>query len=176
MFESAILWAKEYGDVLGSIGFLFALSTVVITNGRVIYDRFRLRRQPQNIRLPMPVSTADSTSETLFLTPQYGDKLAIAVLPSTLLGHVDEDFSVGLVEDIIADVQKEGLVCPDLRSIAISQSELLEPLKAARKMGVQYLLKSSIRCQQSKYRVTAQLVDISGTIIWSDRYTPRGRG
>ena len=44
MFESLapiIDWLKEYGDVLGGIGSIFALTTLALTNGKVIMQRVR---------------------------------------------------------------------------------------------------------------------------------------
>lgn len=171
MLEAAIVWAKEYGDVLGSIGFLFALSTVLITNGRVIYDRFKTGQVTQDAS---SLQLALASSSPITFSPDYGNKTAIAVLPPSLLGQVDEHFAAGLVDDVIADLQKAGFVSPDVSSVARLCSDLAEPMTIAKKLKVNHILKTSIRCQENKYRVTVQLIDISGAIIWSDRYTHEG--
>ena len=55
MFESLapiIDWLKEYGDVLGGIGSIFALTTLALTNGKVIMQRVQ---RAKNLRLRLSV-------------------------------------------------------------------------------------------------------------------------
>ena len=172
MFKSAVLWAQEYGDVLGSIGFLFALSTVLITNGRVIYDRFKKndKQTIANSTSDHATTGASTSSESDSFTPEYGDKIAIGVLPPKLLGQVDPDFSIGLVDDIIADLQQAGFIAPEFSSVSKLMSMYEEPLVVAKELKVKFVLKSSIRFQSGKYRVSIQLIDFTGVIIWSKRY------
>ncbi len=185
MLDAAVSWAKEYGDVLGTVGFLFALTTVVLTNGKVILQRLKGNAvsalSPEAITVGMPTASANAGMSTRTdivdappLAPDYGGKVAVAVMPPKELSEVDEHFSAGLADDIIADLQKAGFATPDIAAVARLKDGGADPQTIARKMGVSHVLTSSIRCQDKKLRITMQLVDPSSAVMWSDRYNTEG--
>lgn len=184
MFEAAFTWAKEYGDVLGSIGFLFAMFTVIVTNGRVILQRLKGEQpdflaqgiSPGAINMP---STTQGTGSSLVVdapppTPDYGGKVPVAVFPPTERGDFDDHFAAGLADDLIADLQRNRFAAPELGTVAAMQAAGADTKKIARDLGVEHVLTTSIRRQQDKIRVTAQLIDPSGAILWSDRFNAVG--
>lgn len=187
MFEEFYSWAKEHGDVLGSIGFLFAMFTVIVTNGKVILQRLRGEQpdflsqgiSPDAVNLPssMPAATGSGTSVVVDApppVPDYGGKIPVAVFPPTERGDFDEHFSDGLADDLIADLQRNKFATPELSTVAAMQKAGADTKKIARDLGVEHVLTTSLRRQQDKIRVTAQLIDPSGAVLWSDRFNAVG--
>lgn len=180
MIDAAVTWAKEYGDVLGTVGFLFALTTVVLTNGRLILERMRggtvsgISPEAISIGEVTPTTTGTAVVDAPPMTPDYGDKVAVAVVPPKELGDIDPHFAAGLADDIIADLQLAGFATPDIAPVARLMENGADPQAVARHMGVGHVLTSSIRRQDSKLRITVQLVDPSGAVLWSDRYNTEG--
>lgn len=189
MLDAAVAWAKEYGDVLGTVGFLFALTTVVLTNGKVILQRLKGNAvaaiSPEAITVGMPTASATtgmSTSTDIVdappRAPDYGGKVAVAVMPPKELSDIDEHFSAGLAaglaDDIIADLQQAGFATPDIAAVARLKDGGADPQTVARHMGVSHVLTSSIRRQENRLRITVQLVDETGAVMWSDRYNTEG--
>ena len=173
MFEAAVTWAKEYGDVLGTIGFLFALTTVVYTNGRVIM--LRLRGQPvAPVEPPLALSTISATTDLAPVVNEYGDKTPIAVTTPSLLGQVEQHFSQGLAEDIITDLQSLGFAVPDITTVDayLSRGESLQAI--ARQMQVPFVLTSSVRRQDDRVRISVKLIAQSGAVTWSERFDSEG--
>lgn len=184
MLESAVAWAKEYGDVLGTVGFLFALTTVVLTNGKIILQRMRgeaitpmsadaisLGGTPEH----MPTATTGTAIvDAPPATPDYGGKVPVAVMPPKELGEVAEHFAAGLADDIIADLQQAGFATPDLKTVERLAENGANAQTIARHLSVNHVLTCSVRRQDEKLRVTTQLVDTTGAILWSDRYNAEG--
>ncbi|MEO0368834.1 MAG: FlgO family outer membrane protein, partial [Pseudomonadota bacterium] len=167
MFESAVIWAKEYGDVLGTVGFLSALTTVVLTNGRLILQRFYGEQMSASDSLRL-----GSSNEPVIRA--YGDRTPIAVTSPKLLGEVESHFSAGLADDIIADLQALGFAIPDMNSVdqlVLSGDNLPS---VARKLHVPYVLTSSVRRQDNKVRINVQLISDTGAVLWSQRYNSEG--
>lgn len=174
-------WAKENGDVLGTIGFLFAMFTVVVTNGRLILQRWRGETvqgiSPDAISMPeahtgpagMPV-VVDAPPPR----PEYGGKTPIAILPPKEMGEFDEHFSEGFLDDLIADLQKAGFAMPDMGSVRKLVTAGAENAKIAHNLGVEHVLSANLRRQEDKIRVTVQLTDPSGAVLWSDRFNATG--
>jgi len=177
-------WAKENGDVLGTIGFLFAMFTVVVTNGRLILQRMRGEEPdfPFNGVSPEAVSTPSgvpSTSTSLVVDappprPDYGNKTAIAVMPPKEMGDLEDHFAEGLAEDLVADLQQGGFACPDPTTVAKMAYEGVTTNRIARDLGVGHVLATNIRRQDEKIRVTAKLIDPTGAVYWSDRFNAAG--
>ncbi|MBL4788746.1 MAG: NINE protein [Kordiimonadaceae bacterium] len=181
MFEEAVTWARENGDVLGTVGFLFAMITMMLTNGKLVLQR--LRGDPilpiaQGIAVTLPTSAAGSTAVAVvdapIEVPEYGDKIPIAVLPPKERGSVDDHFAAGLADDLIADLQQASFATPDIDTVARHVRGGADTAKIARDFGVKHVLSTSIRRQDDKIRVTAQLIDPSGAILWSDRFDAVG--
>lgn len=180
MFDAAVTWAKEYGDVLGTVGFLFALTTVILTNGKLILERMRggtvAGVSPEAITIGevTPAATGTAVVDAPPLAPDYGDKVAVAVSPPKELGDIDPHFAAGLADDIIADLQQAGFATPDIAPVSRLVENGADPQTIARHMGVGHVLTSSVRRQENKLRITVQLVDPSGAVMWSDRYNTEG--
>ncbi|UTW58573.1 NINE protein [Kordiimonas sp. SCSIO 12603] len=177
-----IEWLKEYGDVLGGIAAIFAITTVALTNGKIIMQRMRGETPTQALGIaPNAGSTALATGvrDTSFIdapgpSPEFGGKTAIAILPIKEIGDIQEHFSDGLIEELLADLQKAKLATPEKNTVAQLASQGLGPQEIARTLSVGYVLSTSVRMQDDKIRVSAQLVDHSGANIWSDRFTAVG--
>lgn len=189
MFDAAIAWAKDYGDVLGSIGFLFAMFTVIVTNGRVILQRLKGEQpdflaqgiSPDAINIPStaPAATGTASGTGIMVdapppAPDYGGKVPVAVFPPTERGDFDDHFADGLADDLIADLQRSKFATPELGTVAAMQATGADTKKIARDLGVEHVLTTSIRRQEDKIRITAQLIDPSGAVLWSDRFNAVG--
>lgn len=161
MITETIEWLKEYGDVLGGIGSIMALTMLMITNGRVIMQRLK------------GGAVAHQTNTKLH-TPDYGGKTAIAIMPFKALGDVDPHFGEGLITDLIADIRTVGfaVASPEIAQ-APSKAEA-DIAKIAVKLGAQYALATHIRQQEGARRVSAQLIDTSGAVVWSQRFDASG--
>ena len=172
-----LAWAKEYGDVLGTVGFLFAMLTVLVTNGKVILQRFRgdpLGSFPSGSPISPGAITVPATSGKLTpvqsVKPDYGDKIAVAVLPPKEMGVFDDHFADGLADDLIADLQQALFATPEVSTVARMVKEGADTATIAHSLGLKHVLSTSIRRQENKIRVTAQLIDPAGVVVWSDRY------
>ena len=184
MIESAVAWAKEYGDVLGTVGFLFALTTVVLTNGKIILQRMRgeavtpMSADAITVGAPTNGPATTATGVTIVdappAAPDYGSKVPVAVMPPKELGEVAEHFAAGLADDIVADLQQAGFATPDLKAVEKLAETGADPQTIARHLSVKHVLTCSIRRQDDKLRITTQLVDATGAILWSDRYNTEG--
>ena len=102
------------------------------------------------------------------------DKPSIAVLPfDNMSGDPDQEyFSDGLTEDIIT-----GLSCLRWLFVIARNSTFTYKQKAVnvtqigQELGVRYVLEGSVRKDDQRVRVTAQLVEAAtGTHIWAKRY------
>ena len=193
MLDAAFSWAKEYGDVLGSIGFLFAMFTVIVTNGRVILQRLKGEQpdflaqgiSPNAINMPSSVpATTGAGSGTGSGTglvvdapppaPDYGGKVPVAVFPPTERGDFADHFADGLADDLIAELQRNRFATPEVGAVAAMQAAGADTKNIARDLGVEHVLTTSIRRQQDKIRITAQLIGPSGAVLWSDRFNAVG--
>lgn len=180
MLEAAVNWAKEYGDVLGTVGFLFAMTTVMLTNGKVILQRLRGDAMhavsPDALSIGAGNYTARGTEiiDAPPIAPEYGDKIPIAVLPPMERGEHEDHFAAGLADDIVADLQRALFATPDLRSVEQLVNAGADTRRIARDLNVNHVLTSSIRRQEDKIRVSIQLIDPTGAVLWSDRYNAEG--
>lgn len=179
MFEASVAWAKEYGDVLGTIGFLFALMTVILTNGRLIIERFKSVNPSYKLSKSnnfQAINSGDprTISESYQYIPDYGGKIAIAVTPPKLLFDVAPHFADGLADDLIADLQQIGLATPDIDLVVNQLDESSTPQSIAQNLGVGFILSTSVRIQGPKQRVAAKLIAPTGAVVWSDRYDMEG--
>ena len=187
MAETFYIWAKDNGDVLGTIGFLFAMLTMALTNGKIVLQRMRGNSAaidapfaPGAITLP---DTAGREEGSVALAgaplppPNYGDKMPIAILPPKEHGEhgeYDDHFAAGLADDLVADLQRASFATPDIATVARMVKSGADASIIARDLGVKHVLATSIRRQDDKIRVSAQLIDPTGTVHWSDRYNLAG--
>ena len=102
------------------------------------------------------------------------DKPSIAVLAfDNLSGDPQQEyFSDGLTEEIITGLSK----IPKLFVIARNSSfafkgKAVSVQEVGRKLGVRYVLEGSVRKEEGRVRITAQLIDAqTGGHVWSERY------
>ncbi len=102
------------------------------------------------------------------------DKPSIAVLAfDNLSGDPKQDyFSDGITEEIITGLSK----IPQLFVIARNSSfafkgKSVSVKEVGRQLGVHYVLEGSVRKEEDRVRITAQLIDAqTGGHVWSERY------
>jgi adenylate cyclase len=102
------------------------------------------------------------------------DKPSIAVLAfDNMSGDPKQEyFSDGITEEIISGLSK----MPELFVIARNSSftfkgKAVSVQEVGRKLGVRYVLEGSVRKEEGRVRITAQLIDAqSGGHVWSERY------
>lgn len=101
-------------------------------------------------------------------------KPSIAVLPFTnMSGDPGQDyFSDGMSDDLITDLSK----IPDLFVIArnstfVYKGKQVKIQQIAKELGVRYILEGSVRQEEEKVRINAQLIDATtGHHLWAGRY------
>jgi adenylate cyclase len=102
------------------------------------------------------------------------DKPSIAVLPfdNVSADKEQEYFSDGVTEDIITDLSKISGLFVIARDSSFTYKDQPENVrKVAAEMGVRYVLQGSVRRDQTKIRITAQLIDTQkGNNIWAEQY------
>lgn len=178
--RAAIAWAQEYGDVLGAAGSIFAVTTLLLTNGKLMLGRMRGKRSEEielaanAVTVPHGTSVAVAPVAAPLPAPEYGGKKAFAVLPPKELGSHDDHFADGLAQDLVADIQKAHLATPELEIVAKLAKDGMNAQQITQELGLEYVIATSIRRQEDKFRITAQLIDHTGAIIWSDRYNAAG--
>lgn len=101
-------------------------------------------------------------------------KPSIAILPFDNLGGDPEQeyFSDGITDDLITDLSKiSGLTVIARDSAFAFKGESTAVQEVARRLGVRYVLKGSVRKSGDRVRINAQLVDAdAGVQLWADRY------
>ena len=123
--------------------------------------------QPADTR---PLSRATSAKPALALP----DKPSIALLPfSNLSGNPDQDyFADGIAEDLTIALGR----IPWLFVIASSSTwsyrgHAPDVRRVGAELGVQYVLRGSVRRSERRLRIVVQLADaLDGRHIWSDRF------
>jgi TolB-like protein len=100
-------------------------------------------------------------------------KPSIAVLPfANLSSDAEQDyFAAGLADDLITDLSKvQGLLVIS-RDSSFAFKDTTEPDAIARQLGVQYLVRGSVRRAADKVRINAWLIDAAEhSPIWADRF------
>jgi adenylate cyclase len=106
--------------------------------------------------------------------PVKADKPSVAILPFANMSNDPEQefFSDGITEDIITDLSKvSGLFVLGRNTVFTYKGKAVNLEKAAKELGVAYLLEGSVRKAGQKVRINAQLIDgTSGGHVWADRY------
>jgi TolB-like protein/class 3 adenylate cyclase/tetratricopeptide (TPR) repeat protein len=106
--------------------------------------------------------------------PDASDRPSIAVLPfANISGDPEQEyFADGISEDIITGLSKLRWFFVIARNSSFTyKGKAVDIKRAARELGVRYVLEGSVRKSGNRVRITAQLIDAStGNHIWADRY------
>ena len=83
-----------------------------------------------------------------------------------------EYFADGISEDIITGLSKLRWFFVIARNSSFAyKGKAVDVKRAARELGVRYVLEGSVRKGGNRVRITAQLIDAAtGNHIWADRY------
>ena len=102
------------------------------------------------------------------------DRPSIAVLPfANMSGDPEQEyFADGIAEDIITGLSKLRWFFVIARNSSFTyKGNTVDVKRAARELGVRYILEGSVRKGGNRVRITAQLIDAAtGNHIWADRY------
>ena len=102
------------------------------------------------------------------------DRPSIAVLPfANMSGDPEQEyFADGITEDIITGLSKLRWFFVIARNSSFAyKGKAVDVKRAARELGVRYILEGSVRKGGNRVRITAQLIDAAtGNHIWADRY------
>ena len=102
------------------------------------------------------------------------DTPSVAVLPFETPGGQDADgwFADGLTEDIILNLSKfKNLFVIARNSAFFFKAKELPPQQAARDLGVQFIVRGSVRRAGGRVRIGVELIEAeSGRTIWGERY------
>lgn len=129
-------------------------------------------------------------AETILLTvPRFGYRLVVpspppaaepaggpplvAVLPFASHGAAADQawFAEGVADDIIAALSRFKEFAVLSRGSTVALRSAPDPRRAAREMGVRYVLEGSVRRERHRVRVIAQLADAaSGTSLWAETF------
>jgi TolB-like protein/Flp pilus assembly protein TadD len=101
-------------------------------------------------------------------------KPSIAVLPfANASGQVEQEYFVdGLVEDIVTSLSRSPWVHVVASSSSLQFRDPAQPLaEICRQLGVQYLVRGSVRRVDRRLRISAELLaGSSGDVVWGERY------
>jgi TolB-like protein/Flp pilus assembly protein TadD len=102
------------------------------------------------------------------------DKPSIAVLPfDNMSGDPEQEyFSDGLSEEIITALSKITELFVIARNSSFSyKGKPVKIKQVAEELGVRYVLEGSVRKDEDRVRITAQLIDaLDGHHLWAERY------
>jgi adenylate cyclase len=119
---------------------------------------------------PIAVKGA-AVAKTDISTP---DRPSIAVLPfANMSGDSEQEyFADGISEDIITGLSKLRWFFVIARNSSFTyKGKAVDVKRAARELGVRYVLEGSVRKGGNRVRITAQLIDAAtGNHIWADHY------
>ena len=103
------------------------------------------------------------------------DQPSIAIMPFEDLGanSGDKYFSEGLIEDVITELSRSADIVVIARSSTFSfPDKNISAQDVHKELGVDYVVKGSVRMADNRVRVTAQLIEgESGKHIWAERYS-----
>jgi adenylate cyclase len=102
------------------------------------------------------------------------ERPSIAALPfANMSGDPEQEyFADGITEDIITGLSKLRWFFIIARNSSFAyKGKAVDVKRAARELGVRYILEGSVRKGGNRVRITAQLIDAAtGNHIWADRY------
>jgi len=119
-------------------------------------------------------AAAQSGAATSKFEPASSNRPSIAVLPfANMSGDPEQEyFADGISEDIITGLSKLRWFFVIARNSSFAyKGKTVDVKRAARELGVCYILEGSVRKGGDRVRITAQLID-AATVnhIWADRY------
>ena len=101
-------------------------------------------------------------------------KPSIAVLPfANLSGAAEQDyFADGLAEDIVASLSRSPWIFVVASSSSLQfRDAQVAPAIVCRALGVQYLLRGSVRMAEQRLRIGVELIDGDGDeVVWAERH------
>jgi len=102
------------------------------------------------------------------------ERPSIAVLPFVNLGgDAQQDYiSDGITSDIIIELSRFSDLSVIARSSAFQyKGKAVDVRQIGRELGVRYVLEGSVRRDENRIRIAAQLIDaVNGTHRWAERY------
>lgn len=101
-----------------------------------------------------------------------GQRPAIAVLPFENSGESSSGYLAdGLTQDLIQSLGRfQGLTVMSWNAVASYRGTAARPDEVARDLDVRYQVEGSVRHEAEKLRVSAQLVDERGRVLWTGIY------
>ncbi len=130
---------------------------------------YSVRSLPEHAE-SQPQSRSDGDASA----PELPDKPSIAVLPFTnMSGDPEQEyFADGITEDIITALsQVSNLLVVARNSTMVYKGKSVDIRQVGREQGVRFVLEGSVRREENRVRVTAQLIDAaSGQHQWAERY------
>ncbi|HUQ09814.1 MAG TPA: winged helix-turn-helix domain-containing protein [Steroidobacteraceae bacterium] len=114
-----------------------------------------------------------ATSRDVKPTRAADDRPAIAILP---FQNQSEDpgreyLADGLTQDLINSLGRfSELTVMSWNAVATYKGAIVQPGEIARVLAVRYQVEGSVRFADDRLRVSAQLVDVQGRVLWSARY------
>jgi TolB-like protein/DNA-binding winged helix-turn-helix (wHTH) protein len=105
--------------------------------------------------------------------PVRSDKPAVAVLPFLFQGDDPqrEYLADGVTQDLIHSLGRfSALTVMSWNAVADFRGPAAKPGNVTRALDVRYQVEGSLRLAGDQVRVTAQLVDIQGRVLWSSRF------
>ena len=106
--------------------------------------------------------------------PAEAARLSIVVLPfANLSGDPSQDyFADGITEDLTTDLSRIGGSFVIARNTAFTyKGKNIDTKEIGKELGVRYVLEGSVRRDQNRVRVNAQLIDAhSGAHLWADHF------
>ena len=121
-----------------------------------------------------PPTTLKSTAAAAKTDSSTANRPSIAVLPfANMSGDPEQEyFAEGISEDIITGLSKLRWFFVIARNSTFAyKGKAVDVKRAARELGVRYVLEGSVRKGGNRVRITAQLIDAAtGNHIWADRY------
>jgi len=105
--------------------------------------------------------------------PEIGAKPAIAVLPFLNEGEESsrEYLADGLTQDLITALGRfSELTVMSWNAVLPYRNRTSSPAEIARRLGVRYQVEGSVRQTSDRVRVSTQLVDADGRVLWSARF------
>src|SRR5262245_20688986 len=120
-----------------------------------------------------PLAAVQSTTAAK-AEPVSSSRPSIAVLPFVnMSGDLEQEyFADGISEDIITGLSKLRWFFVIARNSSFAyKGKTIDVKRAARELGVRYVLEGSVRRAGNRVRITAQLIDAStGNHVCADRY------
>src|SRR6476660_9446445 len=134
----------------------------------------RLKNIPRPVRVYRLKLDGEGATEPAAAPLPSPEQPSIAVLPfQNMSGDLEQDhFCDGLVEDIITTLSKlAGLRVIARNSSFVYKGRSVDVRKAAKQLGVRYILVGSVRKSGNRIRASVQLIDAKdGAHVWAERY------